>query len=348
MPPFPSLFDAPPDPWEWPALPFIWRHHPAPGIDVTQPCCIEAASGAGVDGLLSAIDTVAGTLVFRIDADGSVVTLPFSRLRRLTLTTPLRSAEGRLAERLPAAAQQREVRVLAAGGATLFSGRTYGHVESAVGLFLFPGLPDERQLLRVFVPRCAYERCELGPSAQDLAAEHWIAAPRELLEAIARRGRMPVLPIGQSLLELGLVTPDQLQRTLAEPAGDVPLGERMVELGVISPSALQTAIGHKMGHPVVDLTRFPIDPQAASKLPLRSAVKHRALPILIDGQRLIVAVDRPSRIVDLQALSTVGHFTLVPVLALKEQILLALTSLAPQDVRGGNLSMRAEFFSTTR
>ena len=31
------------------------------------------------------------------------------------------------------------------------------------------------------------------------------------------------------------------------------------------------------------------------KLPLRMALEARAVPLMVDGQRLIVAVDRPSR-----------------------------------------------------
>jgi len=174
-----------------------------------------------------------------------------------------------------------------------------------------------------------------------------MGTPRELLEAIDRQRRMPVLPIGQSLLNLGLVTQEQLDHALAQP-GDTPLGERLVASRVISPSDLHTAIAHKMGYPLVDLTRFPIDPVAAGKLPLRSAVKHRALPIMIDGNRLVVAVDRPSRVAELQPLYSVSMYTVVPVLASKNQILLALSGQSQHDTWSANVSMRAEFFSTTR
>ncbi|HEX6705719.1 MAG TPA: hypothetical protein VF169_13225 [Albitalea sp.] len=348
LPPFPVLMDEPAERWQWPLPPFDWRHEPAPDIDVAQPCRIEAPSGATVQGFMSAIDPGAATLAFRTSPGAGAVTLPFSRFVRLTLTDPLKAEAGRLTERVPLAAHEREVRWWAGGDAAPRVMRSAGHVQTEHGLFLFPPVDhDGRALLREFIPRAACERCEVGPSAQDLAAEHWMSTPRELLEAIERQRRMPVLPLGQSLLNLGLVTQEQLDRALAQH-GDSPLGERLVDGGILSRADLHTAIAHKMGYPLVDLTRFPIDPQAAAKLPLRSSVKHRALPILIDADRLIVAVDRPARVNELQTLYSVSMYTVVPVLASKNQILLALSAMTRHDTWSANVSMRAEFFSTTR
>ena len=147
------------------------------------------------------------------------------------------------------------------------TGRTAGYVEAAAGLYLFTPVDEEAALQRVFVPRCAYSHCEFGPSAEEIAARLWIGSPAELLDAIERQERMPVLPIGQSLLALGLLTQAQLDRELAKPVGDRPLGEALVAAGLISHTDLHTAIAHKMGYPMVDLTRFPVDPAAVAKVP---------------------------------------------------------------------------------
>ncbi len=351
MPPFPVLFDEPPDPWRWPPLPYDWRHEAPPDIDVVQPCRVETASGTAVDGFIAGIDVPGGTLSLRTTFDGATLALPFSRFRRLVLNHPLRGLEPRAglpSERVPAATQEREYRLVTADSNEVLVGRCAGHVETDAGLFLFLPSSDHRSLLRAFVPRCAYSRCEFGPTAQDLAAERWIATPAQLMDALARQMRMPVVPIGQSLQNLGMATPEQLQRALAEPLGDLPLGERLVALGVISQADLQTAIAHKMGYPFVDLTRFPIEHAAARKLPLRLAIAHRALPIMLERDRLVVAVDRPARLAALQALYALAAFKVVPVLAAKGQILLALSSLSRQDLWSDNVSVRAGFFATTR
>jgi hypothetical protein len=342
LPPFPILMDDPAERWQWPALPFGWRHSAGPAHDEVQPCRIETPSGSSVDGFMRGFDPAAATLTFGSSATGAALTLPFARFRRLTLTTPLTSDE-----RLPAAAHEHDYRFTAADGADVLSGQTIGHVDRDEGLYLFAPIDEDHSLLRMFVPRSTYQACAFGPTSRDTAAEHWVASPQQLLAAIERQQRTPVLPIGQSLLNLGLVTQKQLDRALTQP-GDAPLGERLVDSGVISHADLQTAIGHKMGYPLVDLTRFPVDPAAAHKLPLNVALAHRALPIMIDGTRLIVAVDKPARVPALQALFALKGFAIVPVLASKGQILLALSSLPHSDGWSDNVSLRAGFLADTR
>ena len=90
----------------------------------------------------------------------------------------------------PPAAQERDYTLQQVGQATTLPliGRTAGHVEAAEGMFLFSPADDDGALCRVFVPRSAYSRCEFGPSAEELAARHWIASPAKLLEALAAAG----------------------------------------------------------------------------------------------------------------------------------------------------------------
>lgn len=350
LPPFPTLFDAPLDTFEWPAPPIDWRHEPPPRGDAPQACTIETPRGATVEGWLVGIEPARGQLRFRAALDGSDLTLPLHRVRRLVLAQPLGAVDrgaGLPTERVPAAAHERDYRLVLADGAGERTGRTTGHVETPDGLFLFEPGADGRTLTRVFVPRPAYARCSFGPSAQDLAAESWVATPQALLDALERQRRTPVRPLGQSLLDLGLVTPWQLEQALAEKDDDAPLGEALVARGVLSKGDLQTAIAHKMGYPFVDLTRFPIDPAAARRLPLRHAVSFRALPILQHGDRLVVAMDRPARAAAVQSLYAIAPLKVVAVLASKGQLLLALSSLAGGDLWAETVSIRAGFFAST-
>jgi hypothetical protein len=351
LPPFPELFDEPLESWRWPAPPFEWAHSPPPDAGTPQPCRIETASGAALDGAMLGFDPAARTLRLRTRADGPSLELPFSRFRRLTLIVPLRASAplgGGTPERVPAATQEREVLLQQADGTSTQGGRTLGHVQADEGLYLFaPVDSDPHTLLRVFVPRHAYSGCSFGATARERVAERWIATPQDLLHALAEQQRRPVRRIGHSLLELGLVTPEQLERALASQRPDKPLGETLVAQGLITHADLHTAIAHKMGYPIVDLTRFPVDRAAAARLPLRLALGHRALPIMVDGERLIVAMDRPSRAVKLQALHGLQPFTLVPVLAAKTQILSALAELGPQDGWSQNVALRTGFFATT-
>mgnify|MGYP001764087779 CR=1 FL=1 len=293
---------------------------------------------------------VAGNITFASTADGDPVLLAFSRFRRLTLTTPLRGVKhslGSRVERLPLAAQERDYRLHGASHVPPMNGRTTGYVEADAGLYLFTPVDEDAALQRVFVPRWAYSHCEFGPSAEEIAARLWISSPAVLLEAIERQEHMPVLPIGQSLLALGLLTQAQLDRELAKPAGDRPLGESLVAAGLISEADLQTAIAHKMGYPMVDLNRFPIDLAAVAKVPKDTAARHRMLPLMIDQGRLIVAVDRPSRVTELRSLHLYLQTPIVPVLASAMQITVALERLLP-DVWSQQVVGRPSFVASTR
>ncbi|HZT56714.1 MAG TPA: hypothetical protein VFA35_10835 [Burkholderiaceae bacterium] len=347
--PFPTLITDAPESWQWPAPPIAWRHRPAPGLDEVQPCRIESPNGTPVDGEMLGFDPGKRTLTFRSSATGPVVELSFARFRRLTLTEPLRpvvQAAGTPVEQVRAAAHERDYRLRSNSTAPAISGRTAGRVEAPEGLYLFAPVEEEASLQRVFVPRSAYTLCEFGASAEEVAARMWIASPTELLAAIERQQRMPIRPLGQSMLELGLLTQTQLERALARQTGDRPLGESLVAGGLISRNDLQTALAHKMGYPRVDLARFPIDPQAIAKLPQRIAVGFRLMPLMLDGDRLIVAVDKPARVVKLRTVHAIAGITVVPVLASRMQIL-AAQERETHDIWSGHVSERLGFFSTT-
>jgi hypothetical protein len=330
---FPALQDVPPEAWRWPAPPFArWSTE---GVDLAarEPCTVETRTGSEVHGELEGFDPVGQRLGLRTSNEGGVLTLPFNRFSRLILHRPcaLIERDDRMPmQRLPIAAEEREYRLDRAGDLAPLSGRTLGHLRRSEGLFLYEAGLREQGVLRVFVPAGEYIHSRFGPTAQDLAAERWVATPRELLLALERQERAPVISIGQALLNLGLVTEELIQRALSEPLGDMPLGERMVSIGAISRADLHSALAHKMGYPLVDLTRFPIDPQALSKLSLRAAVACRAVPLMVDGRRLVLAVDRPSRVDELRAAHALVGQQLAVAIASKRHIKLTLNQFAQQ------------------
>ena len=347
---FPVLDDQLAQPWEWSNPPFQWRHLAPPELGRPQPCRIEAQRGVSVEGSMLAFDAGSASIRFASTTAGPASVLHFRRIRRLTLTTPLKPAPASIGapiEAVPSAAQERDYHIASEDGEPELTGRTLGHVETDDGLFLFSPVEGERSLLRVFVPRSAYVRCRFGATAQEIAAERWITTRDALLKAIEHQRCMPVNRIGQSLLDLGLVTPQQLERALLEADTDIPLGERLLARGIISRADLQTALAHKMGYPLVDLSRFPIDPAAAALLPRELALRHKALALMSDAGRLIVAVDRPQRLVKLQALSKFSAVKLVAVLAPKHQIVLVLAGQTQRDPWFSNVAARPDFFATT-
>ena len=329
--PLPTLSFDPECAWEWPLPPFARRHAMSPLDDGEQPCRIETPNGAAVDGCLVDFDADAGVLRFRVGPAGAHLALPFAKVRRLTLTTPwplARRASDAPVERVPTAAQERGYDIELPTGGHL-SGRTMGHVLEPCGLFLFSPLDDGGAVLRVFVPQVACAAVLFGASAEEQAAERWIATPEQLFAALDAQQTAPIKPLGVALVDLGLVTRGVIDRVVGEQsaARERPLGEELVAAGLLDRADLKTALAHKMGYPLVDLARFPIDPQAARKLSRKALVEHHALPLIKDGERLIVAIDDLARVPRLQALQALAGMKVVPVLASRGRITLALAEL---------------------
>ena len=350
IPPVPALVPDKPLPWAWPMPPGKPRHTAPPPNFATQPCQVETTAGSPLQGEMLGFDPVKRRVELRVNGEGPVVSLPFARIRRLTLSEPLarlpRAARSSR-ERLPPAAQERDYRLQQVGDvhATPLTGRTAGSVETAEGMYLFTPLGEDGAVQRVFVPRAAYSRCEFGPSAEEMATRHWIASPAQLREAVAHPPQA-VVPLGQALIELGLITPQQLQHSLAALDGKTALGEALVKTGLLSRADLQTALARKMGFPLVDLERFPMDPGALVLLPLPLAVSHRMLPLLRHEDGIIAAVDRPARILKLRELAGYATLRILPVLALRAQILSALNRLSGEAWHG-DASDQESFFDTS-
>ena len=76
----------------------------------------------------------------------------------------------------------------------------------------------------------------------------------------------------------------------------VPLGELLVRKGVVSREDLQTALARKMGYPIVDVDGLPGRGRGAAQAAATASPRAlRALPLLLRGGRLVVALEDPSR-----------------------------------------------------
>ena len=341
FPPLPTLTVDPTLDWAWP-LPHLACEPLAATIDGAEPCRIESITGVSVSGELLGFDAGARQMRFRVKRGVDAVNLSFAKCRRVTLTRPLvpaRRAPDAPIEHLPPQAQRRTVAVTYHGGGHAI-GTTQGSVEHGAGWFLFAPDEDGLALLRQFVPRSAVASIDFGVSAEERVAERWVHSPAQLLAAVEAQRDAPVLPLGEALADLGLVAPEIIEAALREqePPSEAPLGERLVARGLIDRADLTTALAHKMGYPLVDLDRFPIDAQAVKLMSPRAMREHRALPLMLHGRRLIVAVDDLGSIASLKSLRALAGMELVPVLAPPGRLSFALAARASEgDVWAHNV-----------
>ncbi len=342
--PLPTITLSIEDEWTWPLPPFAHAQSMTPLAAGPLPCRVESAGGVTFDGELIEFDVARERMRVRVGRDGDPLWLPFSRMRRLTILKPwtqARQAPGAPAERMPAAAQERDYTAeLSAGGHV--AGRTIGHVRQRCGWFLFAPADGGHAVLRQFVPTATCTGVGLGKSFEELAAERWVATPEQMLAAALAQLKATIRPLGESLRELGMVTQHELDRAVraqAQAANEQPLGEALVSAGLITHADLQTALAYKMGYPVVDLLRFPVDPKAVKRFSAAVMHEHRALPLMQEGHRLFVAVDSLGSVATLKSLQSVAGLELVPVIAPRGRLSVALAAhIKSGDVWASNIT----------
>jgi type IV pilus assembly protein PilB len=102
--------------------------------------------------------------------------------------------------------------------------------------------------------------------------------------------------LGEILVDLRLVHPQQIAAALTEPdhGEHKPLGQRLVERGVVTEFDIARAVAHRFSVDMVDLGAITPDPAATKLLDEATARRLVAIPLHVVGDRVVVAVVVPS------------------------------------------------------
>jgi type II secretory ATPase GspE/PulE/Tfp pilus assembly ATPase PilB-like protein len=316
----------------WPAPP-LPGYPAALAIAFPAACEIVGTNGRTMKGQLNAFDPAAGMTQVIVPPAKAAMPLRFAQFQRITLSVevPLNAI---------AASEQGVVTPyrLLKQGVMLTSGMAAAQVERPEGLYLFEPSEAGAALRRVFVPRAAFDQAVFGDTASNANAREpappaadnlllgQITTPEQLMEAIAQQSRMPMVRIGEALIALGFISEDQLKSALKQQRADrsLPLGEVLVTMGMVSRPDLQTALARKMGYPLVDVTQFEAETDALTRLPFSVASRLQALPLLLRGGRLIVAMDDPSRPDRIDEIEFAIEGKVIPVLAFSNALPVAI------------------------
>ena len=315
----------------WPTPPT--PGYPAPVCQTEpEPCELEGLNGKLSRGWLHFFDAQAGLIHLQIPPSRGTLSLKLSQFRRLTLSRPLPALTppgGAAFDATTPMLPQRTVNTytLRFKDGQVAAVDSIGQVDSPLGVFTFTPTDDVGSVLRSFYPRGVLAANPLGPRIGELlvaqqatspvrveaaAAEQQqlrarklgdilltqqIVTPAQLLAAIEQQARMPMVRIGQTLLALGYLSEAKLAAALQLQSRDrsLPLGELLVRRGDVTRADLQTALSRKMGYPIVDVDAFPVEAEAVLRLPLAAARRLLALPLMMRGGRLVVALEDPSR-----------------------------------------------------
>jgi type II secretory ATPase GspE/PulE/Tfp pilus assembly ATPase PilB-like protein len=352
------------DAFAWPTP--MLACYPAPTRALMPEVCeIEGLNGKTIAGRLMHFEPGAGIVKLRLSTARTTITLRFDQFRRLRLLTPL--APLAMAAQLPQAeALARRPSLpfhIQLTEGTSVDGLTIGHLEGDQGLFVFEPIDLTGGVRRSFFPRSAYTSVSIGQRIGeslvetsgvtpeqvgealaeqerlrsqrlgDMLVVRNIISPEVLAEAIDAQARMPMVRIGEALSALGYITEEQLERALEQQKADrnIALGELLVRMGVVTRAELQTALARKMGYPLVDVLKFPVDMATIKKLPYAVASRLLALPLMLHGGRIVVAMEDPSQRLAVDEIEFASQCKVVPVLA-RAGVLLAAIDTAYEKI----------------
>ena len=103
--------------------------------------------------------------------------------------------------------------------------------------------------------------------------------------------------LGILLLESGVITSAQLERALSyqhEHPDKGRLGQILLEMKMISPERLALTVAEQLGIPRIDLEDFDFDQNCISLIPEGMARRYLVVPLMLEGERLIIATPDPT------------------------------------------------------
>src|SRR5438034_8819942 len=138
--------------------------------------------------------------------------------------------------------------------------------------------------------------------------------------------------LGQILIELGFITPEQLETALEEHRKTPKsLGRVLIDLGMIKEADLVRALAEQVGLEFVDLNAFPIDATATVLLPEALSRRYRAIPIGERDGRLLVAMSDPANVYALDDIRTITGREVQPVVATANDVEQAIQKFSGMD-----------------
>jgi type IV pilus assembly protein PilB len=131
--------------------------------------------------------------------------------------------------------------------------------------------------------------------------------------------------IGEMLLKGNLLTSDQLRSALeTQEKTKERIGSVLVKAGFIKEEELLAFLGRQFSLPVVDLSKYEINPDVVRLLPEDMVQKHLALPINRVGAKMIVAVSDPSSMAIVDGIGFKTGYSVELVLASERDITTAI------------------------
>ena len=131
--------------------------------------------------------------------------------------------------------------------------------------------------------------------------------------------------LGDSLVEEGIITPEQLKKAKAEEKrSGLRLRKVLVKLGFISEEDLVFFLSNKLGLPRIELSGYLIDSKTIELIPENLARKHELVPLFKIGNRITCAMVDPWNVFALDEVRMKTGMVVEPAVATETEVKKAL------------------------
>src|SRR5437773_8466423 len=141
-------------------------------------------------------------------------------------------------------------------------------------------------------------------------------------------------PLGQLLIDKGLIKAEQLERALEEQRRSNHqklLGEVLVELRLCTEDQITESLAQAYGVPYARISPRIADPKVIAILPKDFLEKHQVLPLFLVERVLTVAVPEPANVFLLEEIERLSGFQVQVVAATTRDIKATLQTYLPND-----------------
>ncbi len=174
-----------------------------------------------------------------------------------------------------------------------------------------------------------------SPDAETERAAPPAPLPRPGIESVRPQDRPPARPggptllrrepLGRILLQMGVITEEQLERALEiHERTREKLGRILVSMGAITEQDLAKAIGIQWNYPYVSLASAEVDPEVVRMVPHHLCMRHKVLPYARNGSKLLVAIVDPLNLLALDDVRLITGLDVEPRITTEEELLQAL------------------------
>ena len=336
-----------------------------------EPGVVAMNDGRKLIGIVIRMDPMAAVLEFQAEREPGMQLIAFSAFKSVCLTRKINldRVPGVIAPHsLEKGGGPQKCTVQFNDGADLVMD-TVAFVVREYGLFLFLG-NSTADVQRWFIPAESIANYQIGDPIGKILVDRKIVLPEQLdaglekqqqlrttrlgdylslqhivtneqLEAALKKQRsMRYLRLGDALRQENLVSEKHLDAALSVQAADrrKPLGEILCEMGVVSKDTIKRVLVEKLGIPLVDLRRYQYEPNAVRVLSAEMAHKHTAMPLYRTSTRIAIAIENPMNWEALQALEFFSGLKVDPVLAAREDLLVAIAQFYGPSEHHENIS----------